>query len=222
MSPHLAIKIYKPVTYPRPIECISLPSCEWLKDDDNCSSFSSVATHMHIRSMGIDFYEMFCLTKKWKLASHVRKWLYGKITVCMSNNICPVPKATWNCKMVYNWKQSYHSSSQALFTLLTEGLEYPRSNKIKTHGRVSAAKKAVWHTSVLFTGTANLPFSTPHISITTGPLSIKFTYFMPSIYATLNTKFERNWLNTLRDICSWKLPHFLHLFFLLLRTVLQK
>ena len=38
---------------------------------------------------------------------------------------------------------------------------------IKTHGRVSAAKKAMWHTSVLFTGTAKSPFSTPHISITT-------------------------------------------------------
>ena len=37
---------------------------------------------------------------------------------------------------------------------------------IKTHGLVSAAKKALWRTSVLFTGTANSPFSTPHISIT--------------------------------------------------------
>ena len=60
-------------------------------------------------------------------------------------------------------------------------------NKIKTHGRVSAAKKAMWLTSVLFTGTANLPFSAPHISITTGPICIKFTYFMPSIYATLHS-----------------------------------
>ena len=32
---------------------------------------------------------------------------------------------------------------------------------------------------VLFTGTANSPFSAPRISITTGPISIKFTYFMP-------------------------------------------
>ena len=44
---------------------------------------------------------------------------------------------------------------------------------IKTHGHVSAAKKGVWHTSVLFTGTAKSLFSTPHISITTG--------LMPSI-----------------------------------------
>ena len=37
---------------------------------------------------------------------------------------------------------------------------------IKTHGPVSAAKKAMWHTSVLFTETTNSPFSTPHISTT--------------------------------------------------------
>ena len=52
---------------------------------------------------------------------------------------------------------------------------------IKMHSHVSAAKKVVWHTCVLFTRTTNLPFSTPHISITTGPISIKFTYFMPYI-----------------------------------------
>ena len=71
---------------------------------------------------------------------------------------------------------------------------------IKTHGCVSAAKKAVWHTSVLFTGTANSLFSTLHISITTGLISIKFTYFMPSIYATLHTKFKRNWPSSTQDI----------------------
>ena len=92
---------------------------------------------------------------------------------------------------------------------------------IKTHGRVSAAKKAVWCTSVLFTGTANSPFSAPRISITTTSISIKFTYFMPSIYVTLHTKFERKQSSSSRDMCSWKLPCFLHLF-LLLRTVLQK
>ena len=58
--------------------------------------------------------------------------------------------------------------------------------------RQSAAKKAVWRTSVLFTATANLPFSTPHIAIITGPISIKFIYFMPSIYVTLHPKFKRN------------------------------
>ena len=35
---------------------------------------------------------------------------------------------------------------------------------IKTHGCVSAAKKAVWLTSVLFTGTANSLFSAPRIN----------------------------------------------------------
>ena len=65
---------------------------------------------------------------------------------------------------------------------------------IKTHSRVSAAKKAVWHTSVLFTGTTNLPFSTPLISLATGPIS-----FMPSIYATLHIKFEENQPSSSRD-----------------------
>ena len=44
---------------------------------------------------------------------------------------------------------------------------------IKTHGHMSVAKKAVWCTSVLFIGTANSPFSSPCISITTG-LIIRF------------------------------------------------
>ena len=63
---------------------------------------------------------------------------------------------------------------------------------IKTHGRVSAAKKDAQHTSVLFTGTAKTPYSTPHISITSGPIPIKFMYLMPSIYTTWHTKFEKN------------------------------
>ena len=53
---------------------------------------------------------------------------------------------------------------------------------IKTQGCVLAAKKNVQCTSVLFTGTTKSPFSTPHISITTNLISIKFTYYMPSIY----------------------------------------
>ena len=59
---------------------------------------------------------------------------------------------------------------------------------IKTHSHVSAAKKAVWHTSVLFIGTINSLFPIPHMSITTGPISMKITHFMPFIYAVLHTK----------------------------------
>ena len=59
---------------------------------------------------------------------------------------------------------------------------------IKTHSRVSAAKKDVRHTRVLFTGISKSPFSTPHISITTRPISIKFMYYMPSIYTIWHTK----------------------------------
>ena len=65
-----------------------------------------------------------------------------------------------------------------LLCVMFQGCE----QQIKTHGSVSAAKEVMWHTSVLFTGTAKSPFSTHHISITTGLISIKFTYFMPSIY----------------------------------------
>ena len=89
---------------------------------------------------------------------------------------------------------------------------FPRSRTcdIKTYvyGCVSVAKKDVRHTSVLFTGTTKSPFSTSHISITTGLISIKFTYCMPSIYITFQTKFEENWISILRDICFWKLPIF--------------
>ena len=79
---------------------------------------------------------------------------------------------------------------------------------IKTHGHVWAAKKAMWCTSVLFTGTANSPFATPHISITIGPISIKLKYFIPSVYATLHTKCEGNQPNSLRDMCSLKIDPF--------------
>ena len=52
------------------------------------------------------------------------------------------------------------------------------------------AKKVVWYTSVL-----HKPLSyhfQPVESLTTGPISTKSTYFMPSIYTTLRTKFEEN------------------------------
>ena len=38
------------------------------------------------------------------------------------------------------------------------------------------------------------------ISLIIGPILIKFTYFMPSIYMTLHTKFEKNRLSSLQDI----------------------
>ena len=34
----------------------------------------------------------------------------------------------------------------------------------------------------------------------------------PYTYVTLHTKFEWNRPSSLQDVCSWKLPHFLHLF----------
>ena len=44
------------------------------------------------------------------------------------------------------------------------------------------AKKDMRHTIVLFIGTTKLPFSTPRISTTAGPICTNFIYFMPFIY----------------------------------------
>ena len=86
----------------------------------------------------------------------------------------------------------------AIALIFASGFEIAKFTKvrlIKTHSHVSAAKKAMWCTSVLLTGTPNLPFSTRRISMTIGPwpISINYTYFMHSIYVTLHTKFEENW-----------------------------
>ena len=66
---------------------------------------------------------------------------------------------------------------------------------IKTHGHVSAAKKDMQHTSVLFTGTDKSLFSTPHISITTWPICT----FTLHIHC-LTYKFEENRLMSLACI----------------------
>ena len=102
--------------------------------------------------------------------------------------------------------QSKHLAMKFNFFLYSDKL-------IKTHTCVSAAKKAVWHTSVLITGTANLPFSTSRISITTWLISMKFTYFMHTIYATLHTKFEGNWPSSLGDTYVKIAPFFTFFFF---------
>ena len=95
---------------------------------------------------------------------------------------------------------------------------------IKTHSSVSAAKKTkedARHTSVLFTGSVKLPNLAFCISKTTKPISTKFTYVLPYIYTTSHIKIEGNSLSSSQDICSWKLPDFLHIFLLILRTKLQ-
>ena len=85
---------------------------------------------------------------------------------------------------------------------------------IKTHGRVLAAKKAMWWTSVLFTGVINSPFSTPHTPVTTRLIFIIFTHFMSSIYTTLYIpNNEGNRPSSLKDMCSWILSHFPFFFF---------
>ena len=54
----------------------------------------------------------------------------------------------------------------------------------KLHGCVSVAKKTkdAWHTSVLFTGTLNLPNSAFYISKTTELIPTKFIYFLHALH----------------------------------------
>ena len=73
---------------------------------------------------------------------------------------------------------------------------------IKTHSCVFAAKKDVRHTSVLFTENANLPFSIPHISITSKVISIKILVFFTLHMKTQHIKCEEHWLSSSQDIRS--------------------
>ena len=57
------MKIYRQLGYPRPVECTSLRSCEELKGDDIVAFFN---THMHIRSMGINFHKIVLPHEKIK------------------------------------------------------------------------------------------------------------------------------------------------------------
>ena len=97
-----------------------------------------------------------------------------------------------------------------------------KSLLIKTHGRMSmsAAKKDVQHTSVLFAGTTKWLILTPHVSTITVPI---YTKFMPFIYTTSHTKCEENQFSSLPHICSIKLPNFLHIFllYLVLHAILE-
>ena len=64
--------------------------------------------------------------------------------------------------------------------------------EIKTCHSVSAAKKAAWHTSVLFTRTPISTFSAYCSLKTIGAISTKFIYVVQLIYTTSQTKFENN------------------------------
>ena len=70
-----SIKIHNQLAiYPWPVKCILLHSCEQLKDDDIVAAqFSSVATHMHIRSMGINFHEIALPREKAKISTPRKK-----------------------------------------------------------------------------------------------------------------------------------------------------
>ena len=88
-------------------------------------------------------------------------------------------------------------------TMLVINVTVSALNGIKTHGCASAARKPHGtQVRMLFTGTANSLFSTTRISITTTLISMKFTYFIPFIHATLYTKFEVNQHSNLRYMCS--------------------
>ena len=80
------------------------------------------------------------------------------------------------------------------------------------HTVVCKRSKNMQHTSVLFTGNSKSPFSSPHISITTGPICIKFACFMPSIYMTFIQKMKK--IRVVCEICvSENCPIFFIFFF---------
>ena len=105
--------------------------------------------------------------------------------------------------------------------MLIENIVWKRiTHIIKTHSSVTMAKKTkdTWHTSVLFTGTVQLPNLAFRISKTTKPIFTKFIYlFSAYIYTTSHIKEIASAF--LEISCSWKLPNFLHIF--LLHTKLQ-
>ena len=70
---------------------------------------------------------------------------------------------------------------------------------IKTHSHVLAAKKSVWHASVLFTGTVTSPFSAPFISVTTYQFLLIYILSPPYTYMTMHTKFEGNKSSSSQD-----------------------
>ena len=90
---------------------------------------------------------------------------------------------------------------------------------LSRHMVVCEWPRKVCGTQVYYTETANLPFSTSLNSITSGLISIRFAYFMPTIYTTEPYKFQGHEPSSLWNMCSWKLPHILHIF---LCTILIK
>ena len=66
-----SIKIYSQLGYPRPVECISLHSCERLKDDGTVAAF--VSMHMHVYSMENNFHEIVLLHEKTKISTPRKK-----------------------------------------------------------------------------------------------------------------------------------------------------
>ena len=92
--------------------------------------------------------------------------------------------------------------------------------RILTHTVVCrAAKKVARNTRVLFTRTKISSISTCRILKTTEQISTKFTYCMLYIRLILHTEFDIDCASSSRDICSWKLSDFLHIF--LLRTKIK-
>ena len=75
-------------------------------------------------------------------------------------------------------------------------------SEIKTHGRVSTAKKDVRLASVLFIGTTKSPFSTSHTyNYWTYFYQIYIFYVLHIHHVILHTKFEENWISSLQDMC---------------------
>ena len=84
-----------------------------------------------------------------------------------------------------------------------------------TDGRVSAAKKDMWHMHSYLLALQSCQFQ-PLVSLKLlGQFLPNLHILCSTIYMTWHTKFQRNWISSLQDMHSWKLSNFLHVFLLL-------
>ena len=89
-------------------------------------------------------------------------------------------------------------------------LAYTNNVIIKTHSHVSVAKKATY---VHFYRNYYAAVFNPSYLYNYWVNIYKINIFMPFIYTTLHPKYEGNQRSSSWDMCFWKLPDFLHIFF---------
>ena len=110
-------------------------------------------------------------------------------------------------------RSSIHISTKSAYEVSYQYVSYLMFGYQDTQSCVSSQESRVAHKCVI-TGTANSLFSTPCISITTGPISIKFTYFISSLYMRPYIPNLKEISPVVREICvpeNW--PIFFTFFF---------